>query len=67
MQSDKEEQYAMYISGSKKNIDLFLERNNYKAAFGMLIMFLERLEENEKKEVINYYSKNLEKIMLGLS
>jgi hypothetical protein len=66
MQSDKENQHAMYISGSKKNIDDFIERNNYKAAFGLLIVFLERLEDNEKKEVIDYYSKNLQKIMLGL-
>jgi hypothetical protein len=64
MQSDTENQHAIYISKSKKNIDDFLERNNYKGAFGLLILFLERLEENEKKEVIDYYSKNLDKIML---
>jgi hypothetical protein len=64
MQSDTENQHAIYISESKKNIDDFLERNNYKGAFGLLILFLERLEENEKKEVIDYYSKNLDKIML---
>lgn len=57
MQSEEDKNYSMYISGTKKNIDDFIERNNYKAAFGLLIMFLERLEENEKKEVINYYSK----------
>ena len=68
MQSDKNTttQYQMYISETKKNIDDFIERNNYKAAFGLLIVFLERLEDNERKEVIDYYSKDLEKIMLGI-
>ncbi len=50
MQSDKENQREIYFSDSEKNIDDFIERNNYKAAFGLLIMVLERLEENEKKK-----------------
>lgn len=56
--------YEQYILLSKQNIDSFLEKNNYKGAFGLLIVFLEKLEERDKKEVISYYSKNLEKIML---
>ena len=57
---------TQYISDSKKNIDYLIDKGNYKGAFGLLIMFLERLEDNERKEVIDYYSKDLEKFMLGL-
>lgn len=60
------ENHELYISGSKKNIDEFIDKGNYKAAFGLLIVFLERLEDSERKEVIDYYSKDLEKFMLGL-
>lgn len=60
------ENNKMYISDSKKNIDEFIDKGNYKAAFGLLIVFLERLDDNERKEVIDYYSKDLEKVMLGL-
>jgi len=53
------ENNKMYISDSKKNIDEFIDKGNYKAAFGLLIVFLERLD-------VDYYSKDLEKVMLGL-
>jgi len=29
--------------------------------FGLLILVLERLDENQKSEFIDYYSKNIEK------
>jgi hypothetical protein len=61
------ENHQIYISGSKKNIDEFIDKGNYKAAFGLLIVFLERLDDSERKEVIDYYSKDLEKVMLGLT
>ena len=48
-----------YISGSKLNIDNFIQKNEYKKAFGLLILFLERLDGKEKAEVIDYYSKNM--------
>ena len=53
-QSEDEE----YISGSKENIDKFIHKNDYKKAFWLLILVLERLNDNEKKEFIDYYSKN---------
>ena len=48
-----------YISGSKLNIDNFILKNEYRKAFGLFILFLERLDDKEKAEVIDYYSKNM--------
>ena len=48
-----------YISGSKLNIDNFIRKNEYRKAFGLFILFLERLDGKEKAEVIDYYSKNI--------
>lgn len=53
------ENIEKYISGSKLNIDNFIRKNEYKKAFGLLILFLERLDGKEKEEVIDYYSKNI--------
>ena len=44
-----------YISSSKKNIDKYLRTNKYDKAFGLLMAFLERLDDKDKLEVINYY------------
>ena len=52
-------QMEKYISGSKLNIDNFIRKNEYKKAFGLFILFLERLDDREKAEVIDYYSKNM--------
>jgi len=48
-----------YISGSKQNINTYIYQGNYKKAFWLLILVLERLDESEKREFIDYYSKNL--------
>jgi hypothetical protein len=44
-----------YILMSKKKIDDFISNNDYKKAFGLLILVLDRLDTNNKKELINYY------------
>ena len=66
METNKEEEdpleVAKYISGSKLNIDNYIRKNEYKKAFGLLILFLERLDGKEKAEVIDYYSKNMEQL-----
>jgi hypothetical protein len=65
METNKEEdplEVAKYISGSKLNIDNFIRKQEYRKAFGLLILFLERLDGKEKAEVIDYYSKNMEKL-----
>lgn len=60
MEKTKEENDEIYISGSKKNIDSFINNNQYRKAFGLLIMVLERLDDgNQKNEFIDYYSKKV--------
>ena len=60
------EDVETYISGSKLNIDNYIRKNEYRKAFGLLILFLERLDGEEKAQVIDYYSKNLNKIYKGV-
>ena len=55
----KSEDTEKYISGSKVNIDNYIRKNEYRKAFGLLILFLERLDGEEKTQVIDYYSKNM--------
>ena len=62
MEINKADDVANYIIGSKKNIDNFIQKNEYRTAFGLLILVLERLDGNEKNEFIDYYSKNMEKL-----
>ena len=49
----------IYISNSRINIDNYIANNEYKKAFYLLILVLERLDNNEKIEFIDYYSKKL--------
>jgi hypothetical protein len=61
MEKTKEENDKLYISGSKQNIDSFINKNEYRKAFGLLILVLERLDDGaQKNEFIDYYSKNME-------
>ena len=57
----------IYILNSKKNINNFIHKNEYGKAFGLLILVLERLDNNEKVEFINYYSKKLNDLITGIS
>ena len=57
---NKEENAKIYILKSKQNIDTYINRNEFRKAFGLLILVLVRLDENEKNEFIDYYSKNME-------
>lgn len=49
----------IYILGSKHDIDSFISKNEYRKAFGLLILVLERLNDDQKREFIDYYSKNM--------
>ena len=55
-----EERHKLYIELSKTNIDNFIYENNYKKAFSLLIMVLERLDNSEKVDFIQYFSKKLD-------
>ena len=59
MEKTKEENDQIYILGSIKNINIFINNNEYNKAFGLLIVVLERLNDNQKNEVIDYYSKKI--------
>lgn len=56
------EDVEKYISGSKINIDNYIRKNEYRKAFGLFILFLERLDGEEKAQVIDYYSKNMKQL-----
>ena len=63
MEKTKEENDKIQILGSRKNIDSFINKNEYRQAFGLLILVLERLDDGtQKNEFIDYYSKNMEKM-----
>ena len=55
---DREE--GNYLFQSKKNIDEYIKKNEYRKAFFMLVLVLEMLNDEEKKELIDYYSKNMQ-------
>jgi hypothetical protein len=61
MESKDEE----YISASKKNIDNFIHERDYRKAFALLILVLEKLNDKQKVELVDYYSKNLQKCLYG--
>lgn len=59
-ENDNDNDYdKIYISISMKNIDSFITQNEYRKAFGLLILVLERLDENQKNRLIEYYSTNM--------
>ena len=62
MSESSEDAVENYITGSKLNIDNYIRKNEYRKAFGLLILFLERLDDEEKAQVIDYYSKNMEQL-----
>lgn len=55
----EDEDEKEYFVGSKKNIDELIYNYDYKKAFWLLILVLERVNDNQKTELIDYYSKNL--------
>jgi hypothetical protein len=55
----EDEDEKEYFVGSKQHIDGFIYNYDYKKAFWLLILVLERVNDNEKTELIEYYSKNL--------
>lgn len=57
----------IYIQISKSNIDNALYNDDYIQACALLIMVLERLNNDEKVEFIDDYSTRLVKILRGIS
>ena len=65
MEKTKEENDKIYILDSIQNIDSFINKNEYRKAFGLLIEVLKRLDDDQKNEFIDYYSTNI--VKMGLS
>jgi len=61
-QLTKEENDKIYIEGSKKTINNFIYNNEYRKAFGFFIIVIERLDDDQKNEFINYYSRNMKQL-----
>lgn len=59
---EKNENKEKYISDSKRNIDKLLTAHEYRKAFVLLILVLERLDGKEKTDFIDYYSKNMKQL-----
>lgn len=57
----------LYIQNSRSNIDNFIYKKEFQKAFALLILVLERLNDTEKVEFIDYYSKNLTCLIMGVS
>ena len=60
--SETNEDVEKYITDSKVNINNYIRQNEYRKAFWLLILFLERLDSEEKVQVIDYYSKNMQQL-----
>ena len=59
MERTQEENYELYISDSKKNIDRYINNNNYRSAFGLLLCVLDRLDDGKQKNnFITHYLNN---------
>jgi hypothetical protein len=55
---DKQEEE--YIATTRMNLDRLLNKKEYKRAFALLILVLERLDDGKQKnDFINYYSKHM--------
>ena len=64
MEKTQEDDNKIYILKSKTNIDNFILKNEYKRAFSLLILVLERLDDIDKVEFIDYYSKKINNIII---
>jgi hypothetical protein len=49
MERTKEANDEIYISASKQSINKYINANNYKLAFGLLLSVLDRLDDGTQK------------------
>jgi hypothetical protein len=57
METPKDSNNNQFIQTAKISIDECLNKKDFKYAFLLLIYTLEKLDDNEKVEFINYYNK----------
>jgi len=65
--SESESNDTIYINLSKQKIDNAIYKNDFLKAFSLLIMVLDRLDNNQKVEFIHYYNSKLSDIIRGPS
>ena len=51
----------IYINLSKEVIDTYLDKRDYRQALGRLLMTLDKLDGDDKQEMVNYYIDNMRK------
>lgn len=54
----------IYIINSKQSIDNYIRRREFRSAFGLFVLVLERLKAEELPEFVRYYNNNL--VRLGI-
>lgn len=64
MEKTQEKNNILYIQDSKKKIDKYMTTHEYKKAFFLLLIVVEKLENNEKLEFIDYYTKKLNSLFV---
>jgi len=57
-----EDDNKVYIQLSKTNIDSYINKFDYRNAFTLLILVLERLNDSDKVDFIDHYSKKLNEL-----
>lgn len=62
-----EEDVKKYISMSKANIDDAIANNKFNQAFWLSMAVLERLNETEKNEFIDYYNRKFDNLFAKYS
>jgi len=63
MEKTTEENDEIYIANSRKMIDGFIHKKDYKVAFAALILVLERLDDGKQtKMLVDYYSKHMKQL-----
>jgi hypothetical protein len=55
-----------YLLESRKNIDKYIHKNEYRKAFFLLVLVLEILDDDKKRELIDYYSENMQLFDLSM-
>jgi len=59
-ETTKQENDIMYILDSIQNINHLINKTEYKRAFWLLILVLEKLDDIQKSELIHYYTTKME-------
>ena len=54
-----------YIKLSKEVIDTYLDKRDYRQALGRLLLTLDKLDGDDKEEMVNYYIINMQRFNIS--